>query len=195
MARNSSMPSRTGTKSSPKIAPARLAAYQVLLRVETRDSYAAELLHSELLNDLSLTDRALTTEIVLGSLRWQSKLDARIAAASGRPMSRLDPEVRIVLRIAAYQILYLERIPAHAAVNDSVELVKLARKRSAVPFANAVLRKLTHASKDLESESSEQQRGVASLASQCAHPQWLVARWISKFGFESAERICRFDQQ
>lgn len=195
MARNTSLPSRTGTNPTPKVAPARLAAYQVLLRVETRDSYAAELLHSELLKDLSLTDRALTTEIVLGSLRWQSKLDARIAAASGRPLSKLDPEVRIVLRIAAYQILYLERIPAHAAVNDSVELVKLARKRSAVPFANAVLRKLTDASKDIETDSSEQQRAAASLASHYAHPQWLVERWISKVGFENVERICRFDQQ
>ena len=195
MARNTSLPSRTGTNPAPKVAPARLAAYQVLLRVETRDSYAAELLHSELLKDLSLTDRALTTEIVLGSLRWQSKLDARIAAASGRPMSKLDPEVRIVLRIAAYQILYLERIPAHAAVNDSVELVKLARKRSAVPFANAVLRKLTHASKDIETDSGEQQRDAASLASQYAHPRWLVERWISNFGFQNAEGICQFNQQ
>lgn len=195
MARNTSLPSRTGINSTPKVAPARLAAYQVLLRVETRDSYAVELLHSELLKDLSLTDRALTTEIVLGSLRWQSKLDAQIAAASGRPISKLDSEVRIVLRMAAYQILYLERIPAHAAVNDSVELVKLARKRSAVPFANAVLRKLADASEDIKTDSSEQQRDAASLASQHAHPRWLVERWIGNFGFENAERICQFDQQ
>ena len=195
MARNSSMPSRTGTKSSPKIAPARLAAYQVLFRVETRHSYAAELLHSELLKDLSLADRALATEIVLGTLRWQSKLDTQIAAASGRPTSKLDVEVRIALRMATHQLLHLERIPAHAAVNDSVELVKLARKRSAVPFANAVLRKLTHTSKDIETDSSEQQRDAASLASQYAHPQWLVERWIRNFGFENAERICQFHQQ
>src|SRR5919204_324480 len=107
MARNRSLPSRAGAKSTPKIAPARLAAYQVLFRVETRYSYAAELLHSELLKDLSLPDRTLATEIVLGTLRWQSKLDARIATASGKPISKLDAEVRIALRIAAYQMLYL----------------------------------------------------------------------------------------
>src|SRR5947207_417545 len=124
-----------------KVSPARLAAYQVLLRVEVRDSYAAELLHSELLKDLSTADRALTTEIVLGTLRWQSRLDFRLALLSGRPISKMDPEVRVALRIAAYQILYLERIPARAAVNESVELAKLARKRSAAPVVNGVLPK------------------------------------------------------
>ena len=194
MARKTPEPSRTEKKPAAKVAPARLAAYQVLLRVETRDSYAAELLHSELLRELSLSDRALATEIVLGTLRWQSKLDARIAATSGRLISKLDVEVRVALRIAAYQILHLGRIPAHAAVNDSVELMKLARKRSAAPFVNAVLRKLAGASKEIETDSSEQ-RDAASLATRYAHPQWLVERWIRNFGFENADRLCQFDQQ
>lgn len=195
MARNVPFRSRAEHKSAPKIAPARLAAYQVLLRVETRDSYASELLHSELLKDLSLADRALTTEIVLGALRWQSKLDERIAVASGRPTSKLDVEVRIALRMAAHQLLHLERIPAHAAVHDSVELVKLARKRSAVPFVNAVLRKLAKASQPSGIDLRQEKRDAASLASQYAHPQWLVERWIKHFGFEKAERICHFDQR
>lgn len=194
MAHNIPLRSRADHKPAGKVAPARLAAYQVLLRVETRNSYAAELLHSELLRDLSLADRALATEIVLGTLRWQSGLDARIAVASGRPASKLDPEVRVALRIAAYQILHLERIPTHAAVNDSVELVKLARKRSAAPFVNAVLRRLAGASKQIETDSGEQ-RDAASLATRYAHPQWLVERWIRNYRFEKAERICQFDQQ
>ena len=176
-----------------KVSPARLAAYQVLLRVETRDSYAAELLHSELLNDLSGADRALTTEIVLGTLRWQSKLDFRLALLSGRPISKMDPEVRVALRIAAYQILYLERIPARAAVNESVELAKLARKRSAAPFVNAVLRKLSRVPE--ESIALEEQPVAAELAARYAHPQWLVERWIKSFGNERVEKICRFDQE
>ncbi|HEX7962131.1 MAG TPA: transcription antitermination factor NusB, partial [Terriglobales bacterium] len=187
--------SQSAQKPAAKAAPARLTAYQVLLRVETRDSYAAELLHSELLKDVSLADRALTTEIVLGTLRWQSKLDERIAVASGRPTSKLDVEVRIALRIAAYQLLHLERIPAHAAVNDSVELVKLARKRSAAPFVNAVLRKLAKASPPSGVDLKEQKRDAALLALHYAHPQWLVERWIRTFGLETTERICQFDQQ
>jgi 16S rRNA (cytosine967-C5)-methyltransferase len=181
---------------APKISPSRLAAYQVLLRVETRDSYAAELLHSELLKDFSPTDRALATEIVFGVLRWQSKLDANIALASDRPYSKLDVEVRIALRIATYQMLYLERIPSRAAVNESVELVKRARKRSAAPFVNAVLRKLAGAPDATEADDLfAAQHDAAGLAGRYAHPEWLVERWIKNFGAEKAERICQFDQQ
>jgi 16S rRNA (cytosine967-C5)-methyltransferase len=177
------------------MSPARLAAYQVLLRVETRGSYAAELLHSELLKELSAADRALATEIVFGVLRWQSKLDAKIAHASARPSSKLDPEVRIALRIAAYQIFNLERIPPSAAVNDSVELVKLARKRSAVPFANAVLRKLARVADAIDRDPAVGRSDAGTLAAYYAHPQWLVERWIANFGLEKAERICQFDQE
>src|SRR5437762_3239303 len=188
--------SSTEKTCAPKISPSRLAAYQVLLRVETRDSYAAELLHSELLKDLSAADRALATEIVFGVLRWQSKLDARIAHASGRGSAKLDAEVRIALRIGAYQILHLERIPARAAVNDSVELVKLVRKRSAAPFVNAVLRKITSASDVIEAgDLSTGQSEAAKLAAHYAHPEWTVERWIKNFGFERTEQICQFDQE
>ena len=178
-----------------KISPARTAAYQVLFRVETRESYAAELLHSELLQNLSAVDRSLATEIVFGVLRWQSKLDTRITRISARPPSKLDPEVRIALRIAAYQILNLERIPARAAVNDSVELVKLARKRSAVPFVNAVLRKLASTSNGITDDPSAEDSAAARLAAQYAHPVWLVERWIRNFGLEKVQRICQFDQE
>ena len=180
--------------SGPKISPARHAAYQVLFRVETRDSYAAELLHSDLLKKLSAPDRGLATEIVFGVLRWQSRLDARIARASKRPSPKLDAEVQIALRIAAYQIFNLERIPQQAAVNESVELVKVARKRSAAPFVNAVLRKLASASGGIEADLAAGQADVASLAAQYAHPEWLVERWIKNFGFEKTQRICQFDQ-
>ena len=127
------------------ISPARNAAFDILLRVEREDSYAAELLHSSryYLN-LSAADHGLATELVMGVLRWQSLLDKRIAKSSSQKLSRLDREVLTALRLAAYQLLFLDRVPERAAgVHESVELVKRAKKRSAVPFANAVLRKFT----------------------------------------------------
>src|SRR5271157_3025913 len=130
------------------VSPARAAAFDILLQVEQQDAYASELLHSQRLDRLSLADRGLTTEIVMGVLRWRSRLDSAIAAQSSRSLARLDPQVLTALRIAAYQLLYLSRVPARAAITESVDLVKRARKLSAAPFANAVLRKLAQAKPD-----------------------------------------------
>jgi 16S rRNA (cytosine967-C5)-methyltransferase len=176
------------------VSPARASAFDILLRVEQQDAYAGELLHSERLDKLSLADRALTTEIVMGVLRWQSRLDHLIAVSSSRGLAKLDPQVLIALRLAAYQLEYLSRVPARAAINESVELVKRARKTSAAPFANAVLRKLAEsASSVLGPEASP--LTAEELAFQFAHPEWLVQRWVSHFGMANAEAICRHDQQ
>lgn len=132
-----------------------------------------------------MQDRGLATELVLGTLRWQPVLDAAIAEQSSQPLQKLDLEVLIALRMAAYQLRFLDRIPANAAVNESVELVKRARKRSAAPFANAVLRKL----------SQSHFRAGDSLAGKYAHPGWMVERWVAHYGQEAAEAICRYNQQ
>lgn len=177
---------------SSSISPARSAAFEVLLRVAIRDSYAVELLHSNLLEPLSLADRGLTTELVMGVLRWQQKLDELLQAAGGKSLTKFDEEVKVALRLGAYQLLYLDRIPARAAVNESVELVKQHGKRSAGPLVNAVLRKLSavgHADAPLREASAE------SLAREYAHPLWLVQRWIDNYGIEVASHICAYDQQ
>ena len=127
------------------ISPARAVAFDILLRVDQQNAYAGELLHSERLEKLAPADRGLAMELVMGVLRWRSRLDDAIAAASSRPLKKLDAEVLNALRLAAYQLQFLTRVPAHAAINDSVELVKRAQKRSAAPFANAVLRKIAAA--------------------------------------------------
>ena len=174
------------------ISPARTAAYDILLRVERQDAYAAELLHSERLEPLGPADRALATEIVMGVLRWRSRLDDDIARTAARPLDKLDLEVLTTLRMAAYQLRYLDRIPAHAAIHDSVELVKRARKRSAAPFANAVLRKLVVT----PAESSEpSELTPLALAREFAHPQWLVERWTREFGIGRAQAICGYNQR
>jgi 16S rRNA (cytosine967-C5)-methyltransferase len=182
------------------ISAARRAAFEILLRVEEQGAYASELLHSERLAALSAADRGLCTELVMGALRWQAALDDDIQAVSSQKLNRIDAEVLVALRLGAYQLRFLDRIPAHAAVNESVELVKRARKKSAAPFANAVLRKLIGKRgdgkttgggfvRDAEAESPE------ALAAASAHPSWLVARWVVEFGSQRAHRICQFDQQ
>ena len=149
------------------VSPARAAAFDILLRVETTDAYASELLHSSRTNKLSPADHGLATEIVMGVLRWRSVLDEQIAAHVDKALAKLDAEVITALRLGAYQLLFLDRIPAHAAINESVELVKKARKRSAAGMVNAVLRRVgTEASANsvVASRHSEAQRreGIAS---------------------------------
>jgi 16S rRNA (cytosine967-C5)-methyltransferase len=174
------------------VSPARAATFDILLRVETQDAYASELLHSERLNKLSPADRGLTTEIVMGVLRWRSRLDENIASASSRALAKLDPEVLTALRIAAYQTQFLTRVPPSAAINESVELVKRAKKTSAAPFVNAVLRKLAVAG------PTKPETALAAtpddLAREYAHPRWLVERWVERFGVATTACICRHDQ-
>ncbi len=174
--------------------PAREAAFDILLRVEQRESYASELLHSERLATLSAKDRALCTELVMGTLRWRSRLDLAIAAVASQPLDKLDPEVLTSLRLGAYQLGFL-RLPARAAVNESVELVKRARHRYSVPFANAVLRKLAEKPELIEPVLAPGPKTIPELAELYAHPLWLVERWAALYGLEPAEKICAAGQQ
>jgi 16S rRNA (cytosine967-C5)-methyltransferase len=173
------------------ISAARTTAFDILLRVDQQDAYASELLHSRRMEALSPADCALTTELVLGVLRWRSRLDDVIAKASARTLTKMDAEVLTALRLGAYQLRQLSRIPAHAAINESVELVKRAHKRSAAPFVNAILRK-TAAMEVLPARDSI--ATPASVAREFAHPEWLVERWVADYGVEAATTICRYDQ-
>ncbi|MBM3774875.1 MAG: hypothetical protein FJW37_06870 [Acidobacteria bacterium] len=128
---------------------------------------------------LSSRDAALASGIVFGVLRYQAQLDFLIEHYSGRS-GRLDPEVRIALRAGIYQLRYLERVPAHAAVAESVEWVKQARKRSAAGFVNAVLRKVTRDEIDWP-----------TLAIELSQPAWLLEKWIRRFGRQTAIGIAR----
>jgi 16S rRNA (cytosine967-C5)-methyltransferase len=174
--------------------PAREAAFDILLRVEQRQAYASELLHGERVNQLSPQDRHLCTELVMGALRWRARLDLGIGAVSSQRLDKLDPEVLTALRLGAYQIAFL-RLPGRAAVNESVELVKRARRRYSVPFANAVLRKLAANPELMEPAQPPGSRTVLNLAQLYSHPLWLVQRWAAAYGVERAEKICAYDQQ
>ena len=177
------------------VSPARAAAFDILLRVERDSAYCSELLHSAHYARLSTPDHALATELALGVLRWRSQIDDQIAGASSQPLSKLDLEIVLALRLALYQLRWLDRIPPRAAIHESVELVKRARKRSAAPFVNAVLRKLAaKAQPTRKVPHTHEPSSPESLACACAHPLWLVERWVQQYGFPAARQICQYNQ-
>jgi len=124
------------------ISQARTIAFDVLLRVAKQGAYADDVLRAELDGTVKTEDAGLATELALGVLRWQRLLDFVIDRYLKNPANTADVEVRIALRLGVYQLLFLDRVPARAAVHESVELVKRARKRSAATLVNAVLRKI-----------------------------------------------------
>ena len=174
-----------------KVSPARLAAAAILEEVGATNAHSDDLLHGPALRRLSQVDRDLATALVLGVLRWQIELDARIRPLLSRPDLKLAPAVEIVLRLGAFQILHLERIPVHAALNESVETVRSAGHPHAAGMVNAVLRKLvnTPAPRQTLVETT------AALAERLGHPLWLAERWNAAYGRPAAEAICTFDQR
>jgi 16S rRNA (cytosine967-C5)-methyltransferase len=154
------------------IALARTAAFDILQLVES-GGYASDLLLARTA-DYDSRDAGLASEIVFGVLRYRSQLDFLITHYSGRAR-KLDPEVRTALRMAIYQIRYLERVPPHAAVKDSVELVKRARKTSAAGFVNAILRQV---------DRDPVIWPAREIEYSC--PEWLLARWEREYGETAA---------
>ena len=176
------------------VSAARAAAFDMLLRVERHSGYASELLHAERYQKLSPADHALSTELVLGVLRWRSALDVAIERSASYRLAKMDLEVLVALRMGTYQLGWLERVPARAAIYESVELAKRARKGSAAGFVNALLRKLAAEAAALRPRLPAE-ASAGGLAAAWAHPEWLVARWIEQYGWERAARICAYDQQ
>jgi 16S rRNA (cytosine967-C5)-methyltransferase len=160
--------------------------------VERESAFADELLHSSLLDELSPVDRNLATEIVMGVLRWRSVLDETVARLSFTPFRKLDFEVLTALRMGIYQKQFLSKIPAHASVNETVELVKQAKKVSAAGLVNAVMRKVKSVAYDPHALKLD---GVDYLSAALAHPKWLVERWVLLFGDDAAQKICEYDQR
>jgi 16S rRNA (cytosine967-C5)-methyltransferase len=177
------------------VSPARAAAFDILLQVEQKAAYASELLHAPRYRGLSTSDHGLATELVMGVLRWQSLLDRSIAEHSSQPLRKLDPQVLIALRLAVYQLMFLDRIPHRAAVHESIELVKRARKRSAAPFANAVLRKVANVSQPYSAGGIEKSQTAFELSEASAHPLWMVERWMQNYGLSATRLICLHNQQ
>ena len=158
-------------------APARILAFDILQKVDS-GGYASDLL-AERSTDLTSRDAGLAAEIVFGVLRYRAQLDHLIVHYSGRTQ-KLDREVRTALRMGIYQLRYLDRVPSHAAVTESVELVKRARKRSAAGFVNAILRQV---------DRDPVAWPTREIELSC--PEWLLARWEQHYGAEAAAAIAR----
>ena len=173
-----------------QVSPARREAFRILLAVEQGQSHSDDLLRGKAVSALSAADRNLTTALVMGVLRWQIWLDGWFRPTLKRPNAKLDAEVLTALRLGAFQLRFLDRIPAHAAIDESVELAKLAGQRFASGMVNAVLRKLAAnaAPIDMPDEAAFNQASVA------AHPAWMVERWAAHYGEDCARAICRHGQ-
>ena len=172
------------------ISPARSAAFAILDRVATTSAHSDDLLHGPGMSALSQADRNLATTLVLGVLRWQIALDARMQPLLQRPDLALPTPVATALRMGAFQLLHLDRIPAHAALSESVELVRAAGHGHAAGMVNAILRKLTRQ----DPPSQKLYETTAAFAERLAHPTWLVERLVRKYGRTDTLGICAYDQ-
>jgi 16S rRNA (cytosine967-C5)-methyltransferase len=166
-----------------KIAAARRAAFSVLMEMESDGGHAEDLLHGGALDGLELRDRGLATALVMGVLRWQMLLDAKVKPLL-RPDSKLPVEVWVALRLGLFQLWFMERIPAHAALGESVELVKQSGHEKLTGLVNAVLRKLSRTTTPKIVEAAVE-----------AHPAWMVRRWQKRYGAERTLKICAADQE
>ena len=158
-----------------RVSPARAAAFDTLELV-SKGAYASDSLR-ERTSHLKPRDAGLAGQIVFGCLRFQAQLDHLVGVFSGKSVSELDKAVVLSLRMATFQLRYLERIPPHAAIHEAVEIIKV-RRRPAAGFVNAVLRKLNRDPIHWPSREIE-----------LSCPEWLIARWAAHFGKDQAERL------
>ena len=172
------------------IAPARIAAYETVLAVAAgRADLPSALAHTRArLPDER--DRALAGEIATGTLRWQAAFDHIVQQFSGRPSAKLDAEILAILRISIFQLLYLDRVPASAVVDDAVEMARKAGKKSASGFVNALLRRV---SRERTALPLPQEPPLDFLSITLSHPRWLAERWLARHGRADAETWARFD--
>lgn len=166
-----------------RISPARKIAFDLLLELRRKpDLHSDHLLRSKPVDALSELDTHLATALVMGVLRWQLVLQQRIRDALTKSKGHLADPVQVSLELGALQLLLLDRIPARAAIFESVELVRQSGNEYAAGLVNAVLRKLAQTPKLSETDAF------------AAHPRWMVDRWIAAFGLDTAMAICRYDQ-
>lgn len=174
---------------------AREVALKILSEVHQQEAYANVALARELRQgDLSDVDRRFVTELVYGAVKAGGTLDWVIRKYLTRPWNKVAPVVQEILRLGAYQLLYMDRVPPSAACNESVELAKKFSNEGAAKFVNGVLRTMV---REPEKGGFPEGRGNATLnlALKEQHPEWLVRRWIKEFGYDETLRLCQFNNQ
>lgn len=170
-----------------KISPARVAAFDILKRIETERAFSSVLL-PEYEASLSPKDRSLCHQLTLGVLRKQIYLDRIIDHFAGG--KKIDVAVRVILRLGLFQLNFLDKVPDHSAVDESVNLVQQAKKSSAKGFVNAILRRSLR-----EPFLSEYSDDIDRLSVETSHPRWLIEKWIAQFGAENAGAIAAANNQ
>lgn len=164
-------------------------ATHILLKVDTREAYADRLLDQALeSNILDARDRALLTELTYGALRWRGRLDGCLKLWMRWPFEDTDPYLRNLLRLALYQLTFLDRIPPYAALDEAVELAKNHRGTKASGFVNGVLRNYLRGQKPLAKPDSDR-APPAAIAEYWSHPEWLVKLWLRYFGPREMEAL------
>ncbi len=176
-------------------ATARDVALEALVAVDQNESYAGQALERALRRHaIPRRDRSLATELVYGVQRRLNTLDWALSQVSSRPLADMTVWIRSDLRLAAYQLLFLDRIPPSAAVNEAVELAKKHGHKGVAGFVNGVLRALLRR-QDALPYPDPQQDPVAYLALRHSHPEWLVRRWLERYGFEGTEALLRANNE
>lgn len=171
------------------VAPARKIAFKVLQKVAHEKANSTILLDSYFRQESpSQKDRHLATQMVYGTLRWQNRLDYIISHYSHISFPKIDEPLIVLLRLALYQIFFLDRVPESAAVSDAVELSKKVGHRGHTAFANALLRKICQ-EKDKITLPSAKQSPKDYLIFTLSHPQWLVERWLKRWGYNITEQM------
>jgi 16S rRNA (cytosine967-C5)-methyltransferase len=170
----------------------REAALKVLHAVDTRSAFSDRLLDGAHARGGDPRDQALLHELVKGTLRWRGRLDWVLDRLVHVGLGQLQPWIKNVLRLGAYQILFLDRVPSHAAVDESVKLANQYGHPGSAGLVNSVLRRLTEEKEALEVPAGDD---PASLAVWGSHPEWLVRRWLERFGVEQTRALMLADNR
>ncbi len=170
---------------------ARILAYQILLQLEQKASHTDRLIRAALdrHSGLEERDRALFTELVYGTVRWRGRLDWHIDRLSKTKPEKIAAPVRVLLRLALYQILFLDRVPAHAAVNETVNLAKTSQPVHVVRFINGLLREAARRGEDWDwPDRAKDPEAFISVTT--SHPAWLVQKLVGQIGFDETALFC-----
>lgn len=164
-------------------------AVKILNRIDRTDAYLDKLLDIELKNsNLSGVDKALLFEIVHGVMRWLGRLDWILNGFYKGQFSKCVPNVKNALRVALYQIIFLDKVPDYAAVNEAVEFVKKLQGQKYADIANGVLRNIIRNKEGIRFPDPQEDI-IAYLSTYYSHPTWMVKRWINRFGIENTEKL------
>ncbi len=175
-------------------ASARDTALQVLTAVEQEGAYSNLLLNGALQKSgLSGPDAGLATELVYGTISRMNTIDYFLEPFIAKGLAKLQPWVRNLLRLSFYQLYYLDRIPSHAAVNEAVNIAKRRGHQGISGMVNGVLRNVLR--RKVELVLPENLPPVKRIALEHSHPEWLVAQWVKQYGEETAEAICRANNE